>query len=103
MAITKMPTRSKTGGSSHDRLGMRLMMTPFHRILVPTDFSEPSHAALDLAIEMAQRFDAELELFHAQELPAYIFPDGVVPISPGIIADLDRTTRAELDRLAMRV
>ena len=79
------------------------MRGPFHKILVPTDFSEPSNAALELAIDLAQRFDAELELFHAQELPAYIFPDGVVPISPGIIADLDRATRAELDRLAARV
>jgi nucleotide-binding universal stress UspA family protein len=78
------------------------MSYQIRRILVPTDFSEPSDVALELAIEMARRFSSELELFHAQELPAYVFPDGVAPISPGIIADLERSSRAELERLARR-
>src|SRR5262245_59112617 len=72
------------------------------RILCPTDFSEPSQAALDVAIDLARKFDAELELFHAQELPAYIFPDGVLPVSPDIVSELERSARAELERLAVR-
>jgi len=74
----------------------------FRKILVPTDFSEPSQAAINLAIDLARQLDAELELFHAQELPAYIFPDGVMPISPELVADLERTSHAELERLAAR-
>jgi nucleotide-binding universal stress UspA family protein len=75
----------------------------FRRILVPTDFSEPSEAALELALELARRFDAELDLFHAQDLPAYIFPDAVVPVSPTVVSELERASHAELDRLAARV
>jgi len=39
-------------------------MLPVKRILCPTDFSEPSLAALDVACELAQHFDAELLVFH---------------------------------------
>lgn len=73
------------------------------RILVPTDFSDPSARALDLAIEFARRFEAELVLFHAHEMPAYIFPDGVMPVTPEILQDLQRSVLTELERLATRV
>jgi nucleotide-binding universal stress UspA family protein len=72
------------------------------RILVPTDFSAPSEHALEMAIEFARRFGAELTLFHAHELPAYVFPDGVMPVSPEILLDLERSMSAELERLAAR-
>lgn len=39
-------------------------MLPLKKILCPTDFSEPSYAALDHAIELAAHFDAELCLLH---------------------------------------
>ena len=45
-------------------------MLPLKKILCPTDFSEPSYAALDHAIELAAHFEAELCLLH------------VVPFSP---------------------
>jgi nucleotide-binding universal stress UspA family protein len=76
------------------------MKLDIHRILVPTDFSPPSERALEMAIEMARRFGAELTLFHAHELPAYVFPDGVMPVSPQILAELERSMTAELERLA---
>ena len=50
-------------------------MLPLKKILAPTDFSEPSYAALDHAIELAAHFDAELCLLH------------VVPFSSGSPAD----------------
>jgi nucleotide-binding universal stress UspA family protein len=45
-------------------------VTPFQRVLVPTDFSEGSRRALDVAIDLAQRFDASIVLMHACEPPA---------------------------------
>ena len=50
----------------------------FTHILVPTDFSEPSEAALDYALELAVRFDARLHLLHvidAAAVPAGLFDD----------------------------
>jgi nucleotide-binding universal stress UspA family protein len=35
------------------------------KILCPVDFSEPSHAALDSAVDLAERYSAEIILFHA--------------------------------------
>ena len=42
---------------------------PIERILVATDFSLCSLTALEYAEELARRFDAELLLLHADELP----------------------------------
>jgi len=41
----------------------------FARILVPTDFSAPSEAALAYGREIAERFDAALHLIHVTENP----------------------------------
>jgi len=41
----------------------------FARILVPTDFSAPSEAALAYGREIADRFDATLHLIHIAENP----------------------------------
>jgi universal stress protein A len=48
-----------------------LAMKRIERILVPIDFSEPSKAALDHAIGLAQRKDAALELLHVWEGHSY--------------------------------
>ena len=39
-------------------------------ILVPTDFSEPSTAALDYAKQLADRFDASIHVLHVVQDPA---------------------------------
>jgi nucleotide-binding universal stress UspA family protein len=41
----------------------------FTRILVPTDFSPPSEAALAAAMELADRFGASIHLLHVLEDP----------------------------------
>lgn len=46
-------------------------VTIIKSILVPVDFSAASANALEIAIGMAQAFDAELILLHAWELPVY--------------------------------
>lgn len=43
-----------------------------HKILVPIDFSEHSQRALDAALGMAQKFDAELHLLHCYPLYSVI-------------------------------
>jgi len=50
-------------------------MLPFKRILVPTDFSEPSQEALKAAVELAQHFSAQLLLVH-------VVPPVPVPYQP---------------------
>ena len=48
------------------------------RILVPIDFSPSSHAALEAATELAEKFRAELYLLHViPEYPVVSLPQGV--------------------------
>src|SRR6187200_2934452 len=56
-------------------------------ILVPTDFGEPSEAALDYAIDLAKALGSEVVLMHAYEIPVVGFPDGA------IVATADLTAR----------
>jgi nucleotide-binding universal stress UspA family protein len=46
-------------------------MNMFKHILVPTDFSPSSAAALELALDLATQLDAELTLLHVWEIPVY--------------------------------
>lgn len=48
------------------------------RILVATDFSEASDAALDYAIDLAKLLGAKVVVLHAYELPVYGFPSGAL-------------------------
>lgn len=57
-------------------------MLKLRRILFPTDFSRRSERSLDMALEVADRFEAELHMLHAIVLhaddpndPAHLFPD----------------------------
>jgi nucleotide-binding universal stress UspA family protein len=48
------------------------------RILVPIDFSSSSHAALEVAIELADKFHSELFLLNVvPESPAVALPEGI--------------------------
>jgi nucleotide-binding universal stress UspA family protein len=59
-------------------------MSNFKHILMPTDFETPSSYALELAIGLAQAFDANLTLLHVWEIPAY--PYNEVMLSNGDLA-----------------
>jgi nucleotide-binding universal stress UspA family protein len=63
---------------------MRLL----RKILVPTDFSDSSNAALELALELARRFDGSVTLLHVYQLPAYPVPDGVIFVGPETAAEI---------------
>jgi nucleotide-binding universal stress UspA family protein len=64
-------------------LGEEIIMTEMStfnsiptKILVPIDFSQSSHAALEMAADLAQHFHAELHLVHViPTFPRTTFPD----------------------------
>jgi nucleotide-binding universal stress UspA family protein len=68
----------------------------FKRILVATDFGEASSSALELALELVARFEAELTLIHIWEFPSYDYMIGVP--TPGDFAD--RISEAARTRMA---
>ena len=67
-------------------------------ILVPTDFGEPSEAALDTAIEYAKVFGSEIVLMHSYEIPIVGFPDGAIVATAELTARLLEGAQAGLDR-----
>jgi nucleotide-binding universal stress UspA family protein len=58
------------------------------RICCPIDFSDTARAAMEVAVDLAKRFGAELTLFHAYPIPGYTFPDGSVVASPKMMDEL---------------
>ena len=77
-------------------------MIPIHRILVPTDFSEPAHAALKWAATLAREFDSRLYLLHVVPEP-YAYPWGTelstLPLND-ILAQSEEAARQRLIELA---
>jgi nucleotide-binding universal stress UspA family protein len=71
-------------------------MTPLKMILLPTDFSECSNAALPLARSLARDHGAKLVLLHVA--PIEVVPDGayIVPMNPEVY-------RQALEELRTRV
>jgi nucleotide-binding universal stress UspA family protein len=65
------------------------------KILCPVDFSKGSEYAVAKAEELAKSLGAEIELFHAYQLPVLALPDSTVTVSPTFVADVtDRAQRA---------
>lgn len=67
-------------------------------ILVPTDFGEPSEAALDYAIDFAKALGAQIVLMHAYETPVIGFPDGVVAATADFTTQILEGAKVGLDR-----
>lgn len=49
----------------------------FKHIVVAIDFGEPAQAALQLAIELSQKFGSKLTLLHVYGVPTVYYPDNV--------------------------
>lgn len=71
--------------------------SPHNKILVPIDFSPSSHAALDAAAELAQRFGAEIYLLHV--IPA--FPNVSIPDSITEAAIIEKAKKEADSRFAV--
>lgn len=70
--------------------------SPHKKILVPIDFSPSSHAALDAATELAQRFGSEIFLLHV--IPA--FPNVSIPDSITEAAIIEKARQEATSRFA---
>jgi nucleotide-binding universal stress UspA family protein len=76
-------------------------MIELRRILVPTDFSKFSTAALTYAAAFAEKFSAEIYLLHVVQDLAVFIPD-MVTVAPPIVPSLEQMTtavQAAFDRL----
>lgn len=69
-------------------------MKAFEKILVPIDFASHSAAAVELAVDLARRYEARLTLVHVYEPVDYALPPGYVVYTP---EQLSRMT-AELEK-----
>lgn len=71
----------------------------FTRILVPTDFSEPSDAALEYARTLATKFGSTLHLLHVVEAPFVTGPLGTevfIAETPAVQAELFEDSERQL-------
>lgn len=74
------------------------MALEWKKILCPVDFSDASRSALEVASELARRFDGEVTVFHAYPLPGYTLPEGTVLPATGMLQELAEQTEALLQR-----
>jgi nucleotide-binding universal stress UspA family protein len=76
-------------------------MIVLKKILVATDFSEPSEAALAYGRELARSFGAQLTVLHvAENVAARAYgADGIVFVEPELQHDVDAAARKRVDAL----
>ena len=73
-------------------------------ILVPTDFSEVSAAALQVAVRLAQTFHSAIEVFHVDIDPTLVLPPPLGAISmPVLFERVLAGTDERLERLVAEV
>jgi nucleotide-binding universal stress UspA family protein len=77
-------------------------MSSLQSLVVGTDFSDTSEAAIESALTLASTLGAQVTLVHAYELPLHAFPDGAVSHAE-VLADLSAALRKALDsEIALR-
>jgi universal stress protein A len=70
------------------------------QILVPTDFSEPSRAALDYAAELARPLGATLDVLHVWEAPVFVPPSMLPEAGVADVAALELYRESAESQLA---
>lgn len=76
-------------------------MISIKNILVPSDFSEPSEAALRYGVALAEAFSSTLHVVHVLEEPVVtaMAPEAYAMSLPGLLDELERRSRERLDSL----
>jgi nucleotide-binding universal stress UspA family protein len=69
------------------------------KILVPADFSDHSNRALELALELAERLDAQVHVLHVYEIPFLSVPDAPWVITTDVVQSIESASRTALERL----
>jgi nucleotide-binding universal stress UspA family protein len=72
-------------------------MAPIRRVLVATDFTTTSNAAIDWAVALAAPLGASVTVIHAFEIPVIGFPDGALIATADMAARISTAARAALD------
>jgi nucleotide-binding universal stress UspA family protein len=75
------------------------MTNPPKKILVPTDFSAPSEAAIDYAVALGQKLGASVHVVHSFELPLVGFPDGVLTVPAEMASRIIEASQTALGRI----
>ena len=88
-------TRTVCWAVEFDLQNTSAMGTP-KRILVATDFSDASTAALEYAVFLAKGLHADVTAMHAYEMPSYALPDRAVPIPPDMEREIARVATRSL-------
>lgn len=74
---------------------------PIKRILVPVDYSSCSRASLQLAVELAQTFQATLDVVHVWDRPSYVSDVVMTTSEPvsgkSLIALIQENAQRDLD------
>ncbi|HEU4579479.1 MAG TPA: universal stress protein [Polyangiaceae bacterium] len=73
-------------------------MKPFRKILVPVDFSTHSARAVEVAAELARRYEGSLHLVHVFDPLAYPLPDGYVMFTRPQLDEMFACFDAELGK-----
>jgi nucleotide-binding universal stress UspA family protein len=74
------------------------------KILFATDFSDGSAAAERVAIDLARKLGASVTVFHAYQLPMYMYPPGYVYApTPELIEGLTASVRQALHEATQRI
>lgn len=71
-------------------------MKTINKILVPVDFSDNSRVAIEMAVQIAESFGAQIIFFHAIELPRVI--KGEVERRLPLVQEYERRARETAER-----
>jgi len=68
----------------------------FSKLLVPVDGSEPSSAAVRLAVDVARRYGGEIVLCHVLDIASIVALSGSMTMDPSIAVEAQRSLGEEL-------